>query len=242
MLWFSAPTRLNNDLLNDGEILGKYVETINLAFKSILGNAISCNEYATDLFPEGNEKSFWKTCPKEFGISKEKWWSGGWVADLICYRTMRAMRWIMKWDLRTTETSEDFLVLVLPFEFKLENESVAFTLLIPISCKEIEIQSGKEVKHLEENDDEEKFRMVVKRMANAIRMSPKLSRKVGTATRRRKMERHLQRIVGFGSMVKDKKTTRLAVIRRGRPQPPTRKSCPSSNSISSCGPATSSRE
>ena len=124
MLWFSAPTRLNNDLLNDGEILGKYVETINLAFKSILGIAISCNEYATDLFPEGNEKSFWKTCPKEFGISKEKWWSGGWVADLIGYRTMRAMRWIMKWDLRTTETSEDFLVSVLPFEFKLQNESV----------------------------------------------------------------------------------------------------------------------
>ena len=64
------------------------------------------------------------------------------------------MRWTMKWDLRTTETSEDFLVLVLPFEFKLKNESVAFTLPIPISCKEIEIQIGKEVKHLEENDNE----------------------------------------------------------------------------------------
>ena len=32
MLWFSAPTSLNNDLLNDGVILEKQTETINWAF------------------------------------------------------------------------------------------------------------------------------------------------------------------------------------------------------------------
>ena len=120
----------------------KYVETINLAFRSILGIAILCNEHATDLFPEGNEKSFGRHARKNLESRKRNGGAGVWVDDLVCYRTMRTMRWIMKWDLRTTEISEDFLVLVLPFEFKLKNESVAFTLPIPISCKEIEIQSG----------------------------------------------------------------------------------------------------
>ena len=31
MLWFSAPTSLNNGLVNDGVILGKYNEVVNLA-------------------------------------------------------------------------------------------------------------------------------------------------------------------------------------------------------------------
>ena len=44
-------------------------------------------------------------------------------------------------------------------------------------------------------------------MAHAIRRRPKLSRKVDTAKCRWKMERHLQRIIGSGSIVKDNKST-----------------------------------
>ena len=32
MLWFSAPTTLNNGLLNDGVIVEKYHEAVNVAF------------------------------------------------------------------------------------------------------------------------------------------------------------------------------------------------------------------
>ena len=34
-LWFSAPTSLNNEPLNDGVILDKYNETVNFAFQSV---------------------------------------------------------------------------------------------------------------------------------------------------------------------------------------------------------------
>ena len=37
MLWISSPTTINNDLLNDGEILGNFYEAANLAFQSVLG-------------------------------------------------------------------------------------------------------------------------------------------------------------------------------------------------------------
>ena len=36
MLGFSAPTCLNNDLLNDGEIFGECYEAVNLAFHNVL--------------------------------------------------------------------------------------------------------------------------------------------------------------------------------------------------------------
>ena len=34
LLWFSAPTSLNNDFLNDGVILEKYDETVNMSCRS----------------------------------------------------------------------------------------------------------------------------------------------------------------------------------------------------------------
>ena len=34
MVWFSAPTSINDELLNDGVILEKYTEAVNLAFQS----------------------------------------------------------------------------------------------------------------------------------------------------------------------------------------------------------------
>ena len=47
--------------------------------------------------------------------------------------------------------------------------SLSSSPLRPSPAKDVEIKSGKEVDHSEENDDnEEKFRMVVKRMANAF--------------------------------------------------------------------------
>ena len=38
MSWFSAPTSLNSELLNDGEIFGTYYEAVNLAFQNVRGS------------------------------------------------------------------------------------------------------------------------------------------------------------------------------------------------------------
>ena len=61
-----------------------------------------------------------------------------------------------------------FLCLVMPFVFKLKNESVAFVIPISFSATEVETTSVEEVNNSEESDDEEKFRMVVKGMSSAI--------------------------------------------------------------------------
>ena len=100
----------------------------------------------------------------------------------------------------------DFGVWFGHFEFKLKNESVAFVIPVSFSTKEVEILSEEEVNHPDESNDEEKFRMVVNRMANAIRMEssscitrrPKLSRTADTANSEWKMQRHFQRIMGSG--------------------------------------------
>ena len=53
---------------------------------------------------------------------------------------------------------------MLPYEFKLKDKGVSFFIPIPFTTQEVEITSGKEVNHSQEsNDNEEKFRMVVKR-------------------------------------------------------------------------------
>ena len=78
----------------------------------------------------------------------------------------------------------------MPCVFKMKNESVAVIVAIPVTHKEVEITSEKEVNNPEESNDEEKFRMVVERMANAIRVEsftcvrrrPKLSRTVDQLT------------------------------------------------------------
>ena len=78
--------------------------------------------------------------------------------------------------------------------FKLNNESVAFV-PIPFSSTEVEITSEKEVNNSEGSIDEEKFRMVVKRMASATWVEsffcvrrPKHSRTVDTAKSQWKTE------------------------------------------------------
>ena len=105
-----------------------------------------------------------------------------------------------------------FLCLVMPFVFKLKNESVAFVIPIPFSATEVETTGVEEVNNSEESDDEEKFRMVVKGMSSAIwvesfssvRRRPKISRTVDTAKSQWTMERHVQRIVGSESTVHQK--------------------------------------
>ena len=76
----------------------------------------------------------------------------------------------------------------MPFVFELKEKSAAS--IIPFSCKGGEITSEIEVRHSDKkNNDEEQFRMVVKRMANAIwvdsfscvRRRPTLARTVDTA-------------------------------------------------------------
>ena len=59
MLWFSAPTSLNNELLNDGEILGKDYEAVNVAFQNVLGAPYS-GVNNKDVLPESNKGSFGK--------------------------------------------------------------------------------------------------------------------------------------------------------------------------------------
>ena len=105
--------------------------------------------------------------------------------------------------------------LVLLFEVKLKNESITF--VIPISfCKEVEITSEKGVNHSEESNDEEKFRMVVKkRMTNAIRVESSSCQKEANALKNSGHSHNLVKngktfpnvFSDLGSMVKDKKST-----------------------------------
>ena len=92
-------------MLNDGEILGKHHEAVNLAFQNVLETPYFGIERLRIFFRRQGKK-FWKTCPNEYETSKEKWWIGDWVIDLICYRTVETVT--TKWDLETTETSAVF--------------------------------------------------------------------------------------------------------------------------------------
>ena len=80
---------------------------------------------------------------------------------------MRTMRQTTKWDLWTTEISGRTQSLVRPFEFEPKDEGVTFFIPIPFTTEEVEITSEKEVNRSQESNDEEEFRMVVKRMASA---------------------------------------------------------------------------
>ena len=73
MLWFSAPTSLNNELLNDGEILGKDYEAVNVAFQNVLGAPYS-GVNNKDVLPESNKGSFGKYAWKSLQLGK---WNGG---------------------------------------------------------------------------------------------------------------------------------------------------------------------
>ena len=58
----------------------------------------------------------------------------------------------------------------MPFVFKLKSESVVVVVAVSFPFKEIEIKGEEEANNPEEGNDEEKFRMVGKRMANVIRV------------------------------------------------------------------------
>ena len=58
MLWISTSASLNDELLNDGEIFGKYFEAVNLAFQNV-----SCVLYFVvstprNFLPENSQESF----------------------------------------------------------------------------------------------------------------------------------------------------------------------------------------
>ena len=61
-----------------------------------------------------------------------------------------------------------------------------FLISIPFTSKEVEIKSAREADHSQENNDEEKLKMVVKRMANALWVEADKA-----------MERNLQCAVGL---------------------------------------------
>ena len=85
----------------------------------------------------------------------------------------------------------------MPFVFQLKDESVAVIVATSFSPEEVEITSGKEVTNLEESNDKYIFRMVVKRMANEIRVEsfscvrrrPKFAGTADTTKSQRKTER-----------------------------------------------------
>ena len=92
------------------------------------------------------------------------------------------------------------------FVFKLKSESVAVVVATSVSSQEVEITSEKEVFNLEEGEDREKFRMVIRRMANEIWVEsvscvgrrPQLARSVETSESARKVEGRCQCCMGFG--------------------------------------------
>ena len=82
MLWSSAPTSLNNDLLDDGEILKKYDETANWAFQSAFYSSLLEDEYSeilTRAMLEGMTES-------------RKGEAGNREDDLICFLKLKTMR------------------------------------------------------------------------------------------------------------------------------------------------------
>ena len=176
-----------------GEILGKYDETINLAFQSIPGLPYFGMTTPRICFLTAMRKLLEEMPERLWNLEREMLvWGVGDRLDLLPDNGDDVMD-----DEMVLVDHRDlggFLGLVLPFEFKLKNESVAFADTIPVSCK-VEIPSEKEGNHCEESDDyEEKFRMVVKRMLHEIREEtppqvrrrPTLSRTVDTAESLRK--------------------------------------------------------
>ena len=101
----SAPTSLNDDLLNDGRSTESIMSQSTRRSRMFLFHCL-WDEHTKDLVPESSEKKFRKTCPKEFGTSNEKWCIGDLLIELICYWTVRTVT--TKWDLRTSETSVIF--------------------------------------------------------------------------------------------------------------------------------------
>ena len=57
MLWFSAPTSLNGELLNEGDIFGKHGEAVNFAFHNVLGAPYFWDN-TPRIIPESNGESF----------------------------------------------------------------------------------------------------------------------------------------------------------------------------------------
>ena len=58
MLWFSTSTSLDNELLNDEEIFGKYCEASQLGVPECFLCSIFCGKHTKDLFPENSQESF----------------------------------------------------------------------------------------------------------------------------------------------------------------------------------------
>ena len=87
MSWFCAPTSLNNELLNDGVILDKVHEAVNLAFQSVFTGSVVA-------------------CLKESGTCTGAGWVGDWVRGPICCLSVETVT--TTWILRMRETLTSF--------------------------------------------------------------------------------------------------------------------------------------
>ena len=89
--------------------------------------------------------------------------------------------------------------------FKLKNGSVAVIVAIPVSSNDVEFTNDEEVNNLEESNDKENVRIVVKRMAKrdlggsffCVRRRPTLAGLVETTQSRGKWKEVFQCSVGF---------------------------------------------
>ena len=158
MPWFSALTSLNNNLLNDGEILAKYDETFNLAFQSIL----KLSHFGVNT----PRICFLKAMRKVLGDMAERIWNfesemEGWELgdrpDLLPDNEDDELH--NEWDLWTTDLGVN-----------LEVDAAICVHAEERECRWVQITSEKEENTPERSNDKDKFRMVVKRLADENRV------------------------------------------------------------------------
>ena len=169
MLRFSAPTSINNDPLNDGVLLEKYNLTVNWTFQGAfilpywkMNTPRSCLMRSTRAMLKGMTEKVWDP------DREMKGWELGGRPDLLrenedgelfdARGPFGLLRWLQK------------RVLAPPFQIKAK-DGESFSLLMPFAKKEVEVKRRKETDDIKEGHDvNEKFRMVIQRMASERRV------------------------------------------------------------------------
>ena len=77
MLWYSAPTSLNNDLLSDGVILEKYNKTVNMAISTSFTFQFWSGHTPRSPFL-GAQRLTMEQCMQEW-VERLEWEMLGWV-------------------------------------------------------------------------------------------------------------------------------------------------------------------
>ena len=198
MLWFSSPTSINNDLLNDGEILGNFYEAVNLAFQSVLG---------APYFGMNSPRIFFlKAMRKVLEDMPEIIWS--FEREMVGWEPAERRDLLLDCG-----DSGDEVGLAINFKSKYESISVVVPFHSPLRSRS---RVKRKLTILKKAMTKNKFWMVVERMANEIRMEsyscvgwrPKLAGSVDTTTTLRGKWKEVSNVVrDLWSLVKDKRST-----------------------------------